>query len=440
MIAASRSRRPPQAEPAAVFTPRTLAFLRALERNNRREWFHERKDRYEADVRAPMVALVERLAADIRGFAPDLMANPRTSIYRPYRDTRFASNKAPLKTNIAAVFPHRLLPKHEGAGFYLEVAPRHVWYGGGIYMPSSAQLYQLREHIAAHHRRLGRLVGAAAFRRTFGSLEGEQLQRTPRGYRTRPPGGGVPEVPAVSRVLRASRGVRDGSRLLSDAARGVPGARPARGLPQRTARRRPAVRGAGAHVDRRRQVAWAGLLALAVTAVTTAQVRLGDESDQDAFRSWFTFLADAQFYRPTADVTDCAGLVRHAAREALKAHTPEWHRLAALPEAAPFPDVRERPRGSGARLAAVRGRARALRGVRRRPHHRDAQHARHRQGRRLGAARGSPLLPPGRAAGARPPDGLSRTVEVRGGRAGLGRLSHRPHRPGAGRDAQGTAR
>ena len=182
MIAASRSRRPTQAEPAAVFTARTLAFLRALERNNRREWFHERKARYEADVRAPMVALVERLAADIRGFAPDLMANPRTSIYRPYRDTRFASNKAPLKTNIAAVFPHRLLPKHEGAGFYLEVAPRHVWYGGGIYMPSSAQLYQLREHIAAHHRRLGRLVGAAAFRRTFGSLEGEQLQRTPRGY------------------------------------------------------------------------------------------------------------------------------------------------------------------------------------------------------------------------------------------------------------------
>ena len=85
-----------------------------------------------------------------------------------------------------------------------------------------------------------------------------------------------------------------------------------------------------------------------MTAAATAQVRLTDESDHDAFRSWFTFLADAQFYRPTADVTDCAGLVRHAAREALKAHTPEWHRLAALPEAAPFPDVRERPRGGDA--------------------------------------------------------------------------------------------
>jgi hypothetical protein len=90
------------------------------------------------------------------------------------------------------------------------------------------------------------------------------------------------------------------------------------------------------------------LLALAVTAAAAAQVRLPDESDREAFRAWFTFLADAQFYRPTADVADCAGLVRHAAREALKAHTPEWHRLAALPAAAPFPDVRARPLGSDA--------------------------------------------------------------------------------------------
>jgi len=178
----ARAGRPAVTPSAAAFTARTLAFLRALERNNRREWFHARKDRYEADVRAPMVALVERMAADFADFAPDLVANPRTSMYRPYRDTRFAANKAPLKTNVAAVFPHRLLPKHEGAGFYVEIAPRHVWFGGGMYMPSSAQLYQVREHIAAGHQRLSRIVGSAAFRRTFGTLGGEQLQRVPRGF------------------------------------------------------------------------------------------------------------------------------------------------------------------------------------------------------------------------------------------------------------------
>ena len=182
MTSRAAPRRPGQAQPRAVFTPRTLAFLRALERNNRREWFHARKERYEAEVRAPMVALVERLAGDFAEFAPDLVANPRTSMYRPYRDTRFSANKAPIKTNVGAVFPHRLLPRHEGAGFYVEVAPHHVWFGGGMYMPSSALLYQVREHIAARHARLSRIVGSAAFKRAFGELGGEQLKRVPRGF------------------------------------------------------------------------------------------------------------------------------------------------------------------------------------------------------------------------------------------------------------------
>lgn len=190
MTNAARPRVQTQAPTVPGFTSRSIAFLRALERNNRREWFHARKDRYENDVRAPMVALVERLAGDFREFAPDLVAAPRTSIYRPYRDTRFAANKAPIKTNVAAVFPHRLLAKHEGAGFYVEIAPRHVWFGGGMYMPTSQQLHQVREHIAAEHRRLARMVGSPAFKRTFGELGGEQLKRVPRGF--------PPDHPAAS--------------------------------------------------------------------------------------------------------------------------------------------------------------------------------------------------------------------------------------------------
>ena len=62
-----------------------------------------------------------------------------------------------------------------------------------------------------------------------------------------------------------------------------------------------------------------GLTVLAVRPAGT-EIRLLDESDRASFRAWFVFLADAQFYRPTADVTDCAGLVRHAVREALRAH------------------------------------------------------------------------------------------------------------------------
>ena len=85
-----------------------------------------------------------------------------------------------------------------------------------------------------------------------------------------------------------------------------------------------------------------------------AQIRLPDSSDRAAFRSWFVFLADAQFYRPTSDVVDCAALVRHAAREALRPHTPEWLRTANLPVVRSFPDVRSRPPAVDGGLALFR--------------------------------------------------------------------------------------
>lgn len=178
----ARTARPATGGSRPGFTPQTLAFLRALARNNRREWFQERKDRYEEVVRAPMAALVERLATDFRDFAPDLIATPRASMYRIYRDTRFSTDKTPLKTHVAAVFPHRLLPKHEGAGLYVEVAPQHVWFGGGMYMPSTSQLHLVREHIATNHRRLRTIVESRAFRRVFGEITGERLKRVPLGF------------------------------------------------------------------------------------------------------------------------------------------------------------------------------------------------------------------------------------------------------------------
>lgn len=51
-------------------------------------------------------------------------------------------------------------------------------------------------------------------------------------------------------------------------------------------------------------------------------------ADREAFRTWFTFLAESQYQRrhPVAEVTDCAALARFAFREALRRHTPEWRR------------------------------------------------------------------------------------------------------------------
>jgi uncharacterized protein (TIGR02453 family) len=164
------------------FTPATLKFLRSLKRNNRREWFNAHRDDYETDVRQPMTAFVERLADDFREFAPDLIAAPKVSLYRIYRDTRFSPDKRPYKTHAAAVFPPKGLPKHEGGGLYFHISPDEVWIGGGMYAPQTPQLVAVREHIAANHRRLRTIVESPGFRRQVGQLEGEKLQRVPRGF------------------------------------------------------------------------------------------------------------------------------------------------------------------------------------------------------------------------------------------------------------------
>ena len=105
-----------------------------------------------------------------------------------------------------------------------------------------------------------------------------------------------------------------------------------------------------------RSFAWASVLMTALVAVIlrvdgAAQVRLRSESDRHAFRAWFLVLADAEFYRRSADVTDCAALVRHAVREALRPHTEEWLRQARLPLPLIAPDVSDRPRTIGGSLA-----------------------------------------------------------------------------------------
>jgi uncharacterized protein len=69
-------------------------------------------------------------------------------------------------------------------------------------------------------------------------------------------------------------------------------------------------------------------------------LRLGP-ADKEAFRQWFTFLAEAQFFRKDlpVEIVDCAALIRYAYREALRTHDSAWAVRARLPLVATLPDV-----------------------------------------------------------------------------------------------------
>jgi uncharacterized protein len=64
-------------------------------------------------------------------------------------------------------------------------------------------------------------------------------------------------------------------------------------------------------------------------------LRLEDPDDQLAFRRWFTFLAEVQYFQPAerrpVEIVDCAALIRYAYREALRVHDGNWATDAHLP-------------------------------------------------------------------------------------------------------------
>jgi uncharacterized protein YfaT (DUF1175 family) len=72
-------------------------------------------------------------------------------------------------------------------------------------------------------------------------------------------------------------------------------------------------------------------------------LRLDDADDARAFRRWFTFLAETQYFeaaaRRPAEIVDCAALIRFACREALRAHDGNWATEAHLPLAPGIPSV-----------------------------------------------------------------------------------------------------
>lgn len=164
------------------FPEDAMTFLRALKKNNRREWFQPRKSVYEGQVRAPMIELVEAVNQKLARFAPDYVTEPSRAVFRIYRDTRFSADKTPYKTNIAARFPRRNLGKGGGAGFYFSVSPEEIEVAGGIYMPDREQLRIVREFLAEHHGRVRRALGGRKLASLMGGLWDQRSARVPRGY------------------------------------------------------------------------------------------------------------------------------------------------------------------------------------------------------------------------------------------------------------------
>lgn len=167
---------------APVFPKKGIDLLSKLKRNNSTDWFHANKDDYREFVQQPMLELVGYVNAELGKFAPEYVNTKKSPVSRPNRDTRFSKDKSPYRTDIGAVFPFGGREKHEAAGFFFRIQPDGAEMVAGSFMPGPDQLRAMREYLDKNHKTFLATTNSKALTKVLGELQGDRLQRVPRGY------------------------------------------------------------------------------------------------------------------------------------------------------------------------------------------------------------------------------------------------------------------
>ena len=127
-----------------------------------------------------MAAFADALLAQMNRHDKIETLSGKESLFRIYRDVRFAKNKTPYNTHWSGGFK-RATKKLRG-GYYFKIAPGSSFVAGGFWGPESGDMKRIRGDIDANYTDWKKLLASKTLLQTFGGLMGEQLSSAPRGY------------------------------------------------------------------------------------------------------------------------------------------------------------------------------------------------------------------------------------------------------------------
>jgi uncharacterized protein (TIGR02453 family) len=164
----------------SYFTRETFHFLKELAANNRRDWFADNKDRYEAHVKDPALRFIQDFAPHLAKLTPHFHAGPR-SLFRIHKDVRFSKDKSPYKTHTGIHFRHDGSKDAHAPGYYLHIEPGSVFVGLGLWHPDGPTVRAIREHMVEGPDAWKKASRGKKFTGTFVSA-GDKLTRPPKGF------------------------------------------------------------------------------------------------------------------------------------------------------------------------------------------------------------------------------------------------------------------
>ncbi|MCK5136362.1 MAG: DUF2461 domain-containing protein [Bacteroidales bacterium] len=159
-----------------------ISFLRALARNNNREWFNDHKKTYQEALELFRGFTGEVLTGIVR-FDPslgDLVA--KDTIFRIYKDVRFSRDKTPYKTHFGC-WMTRGGRKSTDAGYYFHLEPDNIFMAAGVYMPPKEQLSLIRQEIVFNPAAYLEMINDPGIKKGYERTgKDDMLKKGPAGF------------------------------------------------------------------------------------------------------------------------------------------------------------------------------------------------------------------------------------------------------------------
>lgn len=157
----------------------SLDFLSQLKTDNNKPWFEANKPAYLKElnyIENFAGALLQELSKT------DVLetASGKKSVYRIYRDIRFAKDKTPFKTFWGGSYTRATAARRGGYYFHLEQG--NSFLAGGFWGPNAGDLKRIRSEFAHDSETMKKILNSKSFISNFGSLQGEQLKTAPKGF------------------------------------------------------------------------------------------------------------------------------------------------------------------------------------------------------------------------------------------------------------------
>ena len=165
-----------------MITKEALKFLEDLIANNKTDWMHANKKRYDV-YKKDYHNFIGGILSEMKNLDPKLEPlEIKNCTFRINRDIRFSKDKSPYKTNMGVWFTQNKFRKNS-PGYYIHYEKGNSFIAGGVWCPEPNELKLIRKEIEFFYDDLNNILSDKDFKKEFGDLtrnENEMLKKAPK--------------------------------------------------------------------------------------------------------------------------------------------------------------------------------------------------------------------------------------------------------------------